>query len=424
MSHTPVEIVGSVLFFCAIVHSFLIKKFHHIARRFKPNSVAYNTFYLLGEVEVVFGVWAAIFLLSFSFIHNSPSAILYLRELHFQEPLFVFVIMAVAATRPLVYCASILIKGLSSLLPFSRSFSFYAVALIIGPLLGSLMTEPAAMTVTALILKDEIFDRPVSERFKYVTLALLFVNTSIGGALTPFAAPPILMVAKTWGWDLSFMFQTFGWKAALAVVINTLIALILLRKELSHFSMKRHSINERSSIPHWLIISHIAFLLLIIGMENDPIIFSSIFVFFVLFTLITKKFQDALRFKESAFVFIFLSGLVILGAQQTWWLDSFLRSLKEGELFLGATLLTAVVDNAALTFLGAQIPDLSDALKYALVAGAVAGGGLSVIANAPNPIGFSILRENFGKEGISPLSLFLAALIPTIVAMGCFWLLP
>lgn len=51
---------------------------------------------------------------------------------------------------------------------------------------------------------------------------------------------------------------------------------------------------------------------------------------------------------------------------------------------------------------------VGDDFKYAVVAGAVTGGGLTVIANAPNPAGMTILKPCFKDEAVSPLGLFLA----------------
>jgi Na+/H+ antiporter NhaD/arsenite permease-like protein len=115
--------------------------------------------------------------------------------------------------------------------------------------------------------------------------------------------------------------------------------------------------------------------------------------------------------------------LVVLGSLQQWWLQPLLSDLDSTTLFLGAIGLTAITDNAALTYLGSLVSGISDSAKYALVAGAVTGGGLTVIANAPNPAGFAILKEYFDEKSISPLHLFLAALLPTIIAAACFWLL-
>lgn len=119
----------------------------------------------------------------------------------------------------------------------------------------------------------------------------------------------------------------------------------------------------------------------------------------------------------------FLAGLVVLGSLQRWWLQPLVSGLEPMALFFGAVSLTAITDNAALTYLGAQISGISEAAKYMLVAGAVAGGGLTVIANAPNPAGAALLRRGFLDESIGALGLLAGALAPTLVAMGAFLLL-
>ena len=124
--------------------------------------------------------------------------------------------------------------------------------------------------------------------------------------------------------------------------------------------------------------------------------------------------------KEGLMVGFFLAGLVLLGALQKWWLQDFLGSLSPIVLFWGATALTAITDNAALTYLGSLVEGTAEAWRYMLVAGAVTGGGLTVIANAPNPAGFSILKSSFDNETIAPGPLFIAALGPTLVAAALF----
>jgi len=127
-----------------------------------------------------------------------------------------------------------------------------------------------------------------------------------------------------------------------------------------------------------------------------------------------------LMLKEGLMVGFFLAGLVLLGALQKWWLQDLLGSLSPVVLFWGATALTAITDNAALTYLGSLVEGTSEAWRYMLVAGAVTGGGLTVIANAPNPAGFAILKSTFDNETISPGPLFIAALGPTLVAAALF----
>ena len=422
MNPSLVEIIATCLFGVAVLHTFLVSVFEHLANRFPEGSIAENLLHFLGEVEVVFGIWAAALIVLMVLILGSNEAFSYVESLNFREPLFVFAIMAVASTRPVVAAAEKAIFLIARLMPLGREIGIYLACLTMGPLLGSFITEPAAMTVTALILRERYFLNRVSERFKYLTLGILFVNVSIGGVLTPFAAPPVLMVAKKWGWDTNFMMKTFGWKAVLGVILNALLGTWILRKDLS--TLRATKTKPTKAIPLWLTIVHFCFLTLIVLTAHHLAIFIGLFLFFLGVTAITREFQDDLKLRESLLVSFFLGGLVILGGLQEWWLSPIIRDLDAFPLFLGATTLTAITDNAALTFLGSQIEDMSATFKYALVAGAISGGGLSVIANAPNPAGFAILQDCFGSDRIRPLGLVKFALVPTLIAMACFWYLP
>ncbi|MFX1715561.1 putative Na+/H+ antiporter [Paraburkholderia sp. A1RO-5L] len=130
--------------------------------------------------------------------------------------------------------------------------------------------------------------------------------------------------------------------------------------------------------------------------------FIGAFLFFLGYTHAYERHQSPLMLRESLLVAFFLGGLVVLGELQQWWLQPIVRSMDAMTLYFGATGLTAVMDNAAITYLGSFIPGLSDSAKYLLVAGAVTGGGLTVIANAPNPAGLAILGEPvFRRRGES-----------------------
>jgi hypothetical protein len=417
------EIISSVLFFFAIVHTFLVSKIEQFADQKTKGSISAKILHTLSEVEMVFGLWAIIFLIVFLFIQGLNPVQIYVSSLNFNEPLFVFVIMCIAATRPVVLLATNIIKAFAKLLPFNELKSFYLSALIIGPLLGSLITEPATMTVTALILLESFYKEQVSLKFKYSTLALLFVNVSIGGTLTHFAAPPVLMVAAKWNWGSLYMLKHFGLKALVAIIISTALFAQINKSELVG-KLKTTSKNSEYLVPRWWkVLVHVLFLFSVVYFSHQPNIFVVIFCLFLIFVKLTKKYQDPIHFKTSFLVAFFLAGLVTLGSMQSWWLRPLLGQMNELTMFFGATALTAITDNAALTYLGSLV-DLSDAAKYALVSGAVAGGGLTVIANAPNPAGFGILRDSFGEEGINPLRLFIYALIPTIVAVVCFLYIP
>jgi Na+/H+ antiporter NhaD/arsenite permease-like protein len=247
----------------------------------------------------------------------------------------------------------------------------------------------------------------------------------VGGTLTHFAAPPVLMVAHTWDWDMMFMMKNFGWKSAIGVVINAVAVTALFKKELRSMAPEDESEGGgRAAAPAWLTAVHVLFMGLVVMNAHHMVVFLGIFLFFMGIVDVTIEHQDRLALREALLVGFFLAGLVTLGGFQKWWLQPMISQLDELPLFLGATGLTAITDNAALTYLGSLVEGLQDSDKYALVAGAVAGGGLTVIANAPNPAGYGILKSSFGDEGISPIGLLLGALGPTLVVMACLWWLP
>jgi hypothetical protein len=285
-------------------------------------------------------------------------------------------------------------------------------------LLGSFITEPAAMTLAALMLRDSLFAQPVSRQLRYVTVGVLFVNISIGGTLTPFAAPPVLMVAGTWNWDIWYMLAHFGWKSALAVSFNAASAAVLFRNQLGH--MAKRPDGDGPSVPAPVVIVHLLFLLGVVVFAHHPALFMGMLLFFLGFGTAYSAYQDRLILREALLVAFFLGGLVVLGGQQQWWLQPVLLSMDADAVYFGATALTAITDNAALTYLGSLVPGVSEEFKIALVAGAVTGGGLTVIANAPNPAGVAILRGNFEEQSINPLGLFVAAMPPTLVAVLAF----
>jgi len=416
-----VQYVGAALFAIAVIHTFSTKFFERLAHRQPAHA---GLWHLLGEVEVVFGFWAMVLMVFLFFAMGQHEAVAYLDTRNFTEPLFVFAIMVVAGTRPILQVAGDVVNLLSRALPLPGALMFYPLVLIVVPLLGSFITEPAAMTLAALLLRERIFGAAVPLRLKYITLGVLFVNVSIGGTLTHFAAPPVLMVASTWQWDLGFMLTQFGWKAALAVGINALGATLLFRRALAR--LQTHTANAEQTVlraPPSVILVHVLFLVGVVVFAHHPPVFLPLLLFFLGFVTAYARYQDPPMLKEAMLVGFFLGGLVVLGGLQQWWLQPLLTRMDATAVFFGATALTAITDNAALTYLGSLVQGLSPEFKYALVAGAVSGGGLTVIANAPNPAGIALLRSQFDEGAVHPLGLLGAALLPTAVAMSCFWLL-
>lgn len=223
------------------------------------------------------------------------------------------------------------------------------------------------------------------------------------------------------------MFLHFGWKAIVAIVLSTLILYGVFRRELAALGQERRSASSdvaegpatERPVPPWITVTQLLFMAFTVAVAHYPPLFIGGFLLFLAFSQATAHHQGRLDFRPPLLVGFFLAGLVIHGGLQAWWIEPVLRRLGEVPLFLGATILTAFNDNAAITYLATLVPGFTDPLKYAVVAGAVAGGGLTVIANAPNPAGQSILQRFF-PGGVSPLGLLLGALLPTAIAAGCF----
>ncbi len=449
----PFNLVASLIFLCAIIHTFLTAKFRHWAHEVEeahakklkeraeprgdqdeddqPDEVSFKgqMLHFLGEVEAVFGIWVVVLIGAISWFKGWGTVVDYIgHRVNFTEPMFVVVIMALASTRPVLLFAEQCLKAVASLGKGSTA-AWWLSILIIAPVLGSFITEPAAMTIGALLLARQFYRLKPSLKFCYATLGLLFVNVSVGGTFTHFAAPPVLMVAAPWGWDTPYMFTHFGWKALIGIVGATLLYYVIFRKEFAALDKARAAFGSddskergRGPVPVWITTVQIGFMALTVFVAHFPALFVGGFLFFLAFAQATAHHQSRVDLRGPLLVGFFLAGLVIHGGLQAWWIEPVLKSLGEVPLFLGATALTAVNDNAAITYLATLVPGFTEELKYAVVAGAVTGGGLTVIANAPNPAGQAILQKFF-PNGVSPVGLFLGALTPTVLLALAFMML-
>ena len=416
MPSTPenIQVIAAAIFAVALLHTFAAKQFERLSHRYPRHA---GLFHLLGEVEVVFGFWAIVLVLGMALLVGGSEALAYAESRNYTEPLFVFVVMVIAASRPVLRAVMASVNTLAHYIPVPTPIATAWLGLAAVPLLGSLITEPAAMTIAALMLAPQIFRTTVPEGVKYFALGVLFVNVSIGGTLTAYAAPPVLMVAAAWQWDSAFMAANFGWKAAIAVVINATAATFAMRR---HLRTPRAPQGGEARMPLSVVAVHIALLAAVVLMAHHPVAFLAIFLLFLGFTQAYDRHQSPLIIKEALLVAFFLAGLVVLGGMQAWWLQPIVAGLQPLALFMGSLGLTAITDNAALTYLGSLIAGISDESKYMLVAGAVAGGGLTVIANAPNPAGVALLKRGFADETVGAGGLLLGALGPTAVAAAAF----
>jgi hypothetical protein len=506
------------------------RKIEQGAAPLRSVSSASRLLHFLGEVEVVFGLWAIPLLFSIVYFFDWHTVVDYVsHRVNYTEPMFVVVIMTLASTRPILKLSEGAMSRIARLFGGSLTAWWFTI-LTAGPLLGSFITEPAAMTICALLLVRKFYLLNPNPGLKYATLGLLFVNISVGGTLTHFAAPPVLMVAEPWGWGTGHMLLNFGWKAALGIVIANSVYWFFFRKQLDALrdkfelraleqeilttrmpretveraidaavaeieaekgplgpevgalvdrfvaevkqrlrqsvlqelaalnvdpALAEQAFEERfeeiklyrfqrefphllppkqrapftdpawdqrdDPVPAWVTLVHVAFMGWTIFNAHHPALFVAGLLFFLGFAVVTADYQNNVDLKAPLLVGFFLGALVTHGGVQGWWIEPVLSSLGELPLALTATVLTAFNDNAAITYLSTLVPGFTDGLKYAVVAGAVAGGGLTVIANAPNPAGQAILKDYF-DNGVTPAGLLKAAIVPTVIMFGIFML--
>jgi hypothetical protein len=442
----PFNLVATIIFLLAICHTFLASKFLSIAHRYEREYDALEKdeeaagfaskvarrrdrlrfrgtlFHFLGEVEAIFGIWAIPLAIAIFAFKGWQTMVHYFDGVEYTEAIFVFVIMAIASSKPILRFAENCLSFFAALggkTPVAWWFSI----LTVGPLLGSFITEPAAMTICALLLVDRFYELQPSMNLRYATLGLLFVNVSVGGTLTHFAAPPVVMVAGKWDWGIGYMFTGFGWKAIVAIVATNLLYFAIFCSELMAMRSRDESAARRP-VPPFITIAHLLAITWTVLNAHYPALVIGGLLFFLAFVVATERHQHTINLRSPMLVGFFLAALVIHGGCQRWWIAPVLGDLGRWPLMIGSVILTAFNDNAAITYLATLVPGFTEELKFAVVAGAIAGGGLTVIANAPNPAGQSILQSQFEDGSISPLKLFLGALVPTIIVALAFMLLP
>lgn len=434
-----------IIFILAILHTFMAGKISKIAQNFEENTLAKKgqplaasteevysfwgeVLYFFGEVEIIFGLWVIPLFLCIAGFYNWNTAMTYINTRDYTEPLFVVVIMALASTKPIVHFAEGLMRRAAGVFGGTIE-AWWFVILSLGPLTGSFITEAGAMTLCAMLLSRQFFPYAPSKRLSYATIGLLFVNVSVGGVLTNFAAPPVLIIARTWDWSSLFMFYNFGIKAILGVFFSTSIYWLFFRKEFkkmetlsgAYHHIQEEKLEQSNPIPIWIICVHILFIIWTVVNSHHPVIFIAGLLFFLGFTRATKPYQYNTSIKSPILVGFFLAGLIIHGGVQGWWVIPLISGFSEKGVMLFGVFLTAFNDNAAVAYLTSLIPDSSALFRYSVISGVVTGGGLTVLANAPNPAGYVILQKYF-KEGIAPIPLLLAALFPTFVFFVLFFL--
>jgi hypothetical protein len=367
----PLNLVATIIFFAAIIHTFLTTRFRRIAYHYQqayqaiehllhdpqdlPNPgrghekliFRAQLFYFMGEVEAVFGIWLIPLFVAIIAFHGWSTMVDYVGNVNGADAIFVVVIMAMASSLPIVRFTETAIAKVSAI-GNGTPASWWLAILTLGPLLGSVITGPAAMTICALLLRHRFFSLKPSERLKYATLGLLFVNISVGGVLTQFASPPVVIVASAWNWDLPYMLTHFGWKAVIGIILSNALYFTVLRREFARLAtnIPDEEQERRRPIPWRITGIHFIFLCWTVANAHYPVLVILGLLFFLAFVSATRLDQHAIALQPPLLVGFFLAALIIHGGCQQWWIGPVLGSLSKWPLMIGATILTAFNDNA------------------------------------------------------------------------------
>ncbi len=423
---SPFHIVSAIIFFCAIIHtlsSYRLQSFaERLEKRAHKRTVPLHLLFFVSQVEVIFILWVIPLFIAMSSFYDMSTALEYINTRNYTEPLFVVVILSLSASRPIVHIAERAMNRCAKALGGALS-SWWFVVLTIGPLLGSLITEAGAMALCALLLDRHFYNYGPSKKLAYATIGLLFVNISVGGVLTNFASPAVLVLSHAWNWTSLDMLFTFGGKAALGIFLSTFFYWFMFRKEITKMEQNYvQTPSKEPNVPLWITSIHVIFIIWTVMVSHYPAVFVASFLFYLGFHQLTRNHQYPIRVRPPMLIGLFLAGLLIHGELQGWWVVDLLYGKSPLSVMGVAIGLAAFNDNTAVSYLASLVPNWGKVFEYAIFTGVIAGGGLTVIANAPNPAGYAILKHHF-KDGISSLSLFLAALIPTLVLYAIFYFL-
>ncbi|MEZ5315595.1 MAG: putative Na+/H+ antiporter [Chlamydiales bacterium] len=429
------QIISTMIFFLAILHTFLTPALLSYSRKIAKLKDIYpqkwnlyhflsEVLYLLSEVEVVFGLWLFPLLIAFTWLKGWDETLHYLNTRQYTHAIYITVILVVIGSRPIITFAENILESIARLGKDSPAAWWWSI-LTISPLIGALIKEPAAMALSAILLSKKFYPYGPSRNFSYATLGLLFANISVGGMLTSFSSRALFIVANKWDWSWSYMFTRFGWKGMLGIFISTSLYYLFFRHEFKSRRFPKILVplkkKETRSTPLWITLIHLCFLVLIVITGEITLIFLGIFLLFLGFWKATTFYQTPLHLQSAVLVGFFFASLIIHGELQSWWIIPLMQNLNYFGAMGVSFLLSAFMDNAVISYITLELPKYDDLKHYLVIVGAMSAGSLTVIANAPNPVGHALLRGSFNGK-ISFFFLFLGGVMPALIYLFLFWI--
>ncbi|ANH78750.1 putative Na+/H+ antiporter [Candidatus Chlamydia sanziniae] len=431
---TSLKIGATALFFCSIFHTFLTPWLHRLCQSYEHKKLVVPEFWkhyapisefyrLVSKVEIVFCLWSVPLFCWFLYTEGYRITLAYFNSRNYSFAVFVMVILVLLESRPIVYLAERLLSTIAKIGRTSPK-SWWWTLMIATPLLSALLKETGAMIIGATLLMRHFYIFSPSRRFAYATMGLLFSNISIGGLTSSMSSRALFIILPSIKWKCSFLLQYFSWKAIIAILVATAVYYLIFRKEFDKFPEIpniKHLIKDR--IPWWIICTHIILVSAILLSRSNPLFMTTILLFYLGFRRFTIFYQEPINIPKVCFVGLFYAGLVIFGDLQEWWVLNLMQGMSDFGYMLTSYGLSIFLDNALVNYLVHNLPVATDCYLYLVITGCMAAGGLTLVSNIPNIIGYLILKPAFRMSSIHFGSLFLAALVPSIIALTIFWLL-
>lgn len=429
---TTLQIGATSLFVLSIIHMFLAPWFTRLYRFFQHKKIVFperwkkylwlsEFFRLIGRIELVFILWSIPLFFLFIYTEGYRITMAYFNTRNYTFALFIMIMWILLGSKPISYLAEHTFAKIASIGRQSPK-SWWLTVMFVAPLSTSFLKETGAIIIATTLLAKYFYDLSPSSKFAYATMGLLFSNISVGGLLTASSSRSLSMVYPVLRWSHSEVIINFGWKALLAICISTLTYYYIFRKEFKNFPNKvAYIVKSNRKIPVWMICSHILFLYTLIHFRSIPILMGGVLILFLFFHRLTIFYQRKIDLLKIGFLGLFFLGMSFLGGLQEWWILSLIKKMSDFGYMLTSYMLSIFLDNVLVNLMMHDVPMVTDCYLYLIISGCVAAGGLTLISNTPNIVGYSALRPFFQTPSFSFWKLFVSSLFPSIVAFLIFW---
>ncbi|WP_348663117.1 putative Na+/H+ antiporter [Chlamydia vaughanii] len=425
---------AAILFFCSILHTFLTPWLYSQCQLCQHKKMIFperwkkylwlSEFYrLVSRVELVFVLWAAPLFLWFLYSEGYKVTMGYFNSRNYVFSLFIVIMLILLESRPIVYFSERIFSNIAKIGRQSPRCWWWTL-MIACPLSSIFLKETGAMIIAATLLARNFYKFSPSPRFAYATMGLLFSNISIGGLTSGLSSRALFIILPSVRWGNSFILKYFCWKSIIAMLISTTIYYLIFRKEFDNFPKvvtNPSMMNER--VPKWIICVHIILVGSVIFARSIPLLMAAILIFYLGFQKFTIFYQHSIRTAKVCFVGLFYAGLVIFGELQEWWVLEIMHRMSDFGYLITSYTLSIFLDNALVNYLVHNLPVATDCFLYLVIAGCMSAGGLTIISNMPNIVGYLIIRPTFPSSSVSLGWLFLSALGPSIISLMTFWIL-